>query len=415
MEFRRINALPPYVFATIDALKMEARRAGDDVIDLGFGNPDIPSPDVAVEKLCEAVENPRNHRYSASRGIPKLRLAITDLYRRALRRRARPRDPGLHDDRGQGGLLAPDVGAARPGRRRDGPEPVVPDPHLGPDLRRRRGAPRAPRAGAGLLRQPARGVGGLVAAAARHRALVPAQPDDRVRRPRVHDPHRRLRPRARGAARARLRVRRPRLRRLRPAVDPAGARRERRRGRALHADEVVLDGRLAHGLPARQRRGRRRARPAEELPRLRHVPAHPDRGDRRDERGARLPDRGERDLPGAARRARSTASAAPAGRSRSRRARCSCGRRSRSPTRSSAASSSRSCSSATPRSRCRPGVGFGPGGEGYVRFALVENEQRIGQAVRGIRRALPSWADAVATRPWQGPRSVCAAVLYWVR
>jgi alanine-synthesizing transaminase len=82
MEFRRINALPPYVFATIDALKMEARRAGEDVIDLGFGNPDLPSPKVAVEKLCEAVQNPKNHRYSASRGIPKLRLAISDLYRR---------------------------------------------------------------------------------------------------------------------------------------------------------------------------------------------------------------------------------------------------------------------------------------------------------------------------------------------
>jgi alanine-synthesizing transaminase len=82
MEFRRINALPPYVFATIDALKMDARRAGEDVIDLGFGNPDIPSPDVAVNKLAEAVRNPRNHRYSTSRGIPKLRLAITDLYRR---------------------------------------------------------------------------------------------------------------------------------------------------------------------------------------------------------------------------------------------------------------------------------------------------------------------------------------------
>jgi alanine-synthesizing transaminase len=82
MEFRRINNLPPYAFATINALKMEARRAGDDVIDLGFGNPDIPSPDIAVEKLAEAARNPRNHRYSASKGIPKLRLAIADLYKR---------------------------------------------------------------------------------------------------------------------------------------------------------------------------------------------------------------------------------------------------------------------------------------------------------------------------------------------
>ena len=55
MDFRRINGLPPYVFAHIDALKLGARRAGRDVIDLGFGNPDIASPDVAVEKLAEAV------------------------------------------------------------------------------------------------------------------------------------------------------------------------------------------------------------------------------------------------------------------------------------------------------------------------------------------------------------------------
>jgi alanine-synthesizing transaminase len=82
MEFRRINGMPPYVFTIIDGLKIEARRAGVDVIDLGFGNPDIPSPEVAVDKLCEAVRNTRNHRYSASRGIPKLRQAAADLYLR---------------------------------------------------------------------------------------------------------------------------------------------------------------------------------------------------------------------------------------------------------------------------------------------------------------------------------------------
>jgi alanine-synthesizing transaminase len=82
MEFRRIHALPPYAFAEIDALKMAARRADVDVIDLGFGNPDIPSPQIAVDKLAEAARNPRNHRYSATRGVPRLRLAITDLYQR---------------------------------------------------------------------------------------------------------------------------------------------------------------------------------------------------------------------------------------------------------------------------------------------------------------------------------------------
>ncbi len=80
MEFRRIPGLPPYVFTIIDGLKIEARRAGEDVIDLGFGNPDLPSPAIAVEKLCEAAHNSRNHRYSASRGIPKLREAVADLY-----------------------------------------------------------------------------------------------------------------------------------------------------------------------------------------------------------------------------------------------------------------------------------------------------------------------------------------------
>ena len=80
MEFRRINSLPPYVFTIIDSLKIAARRAGEDVIDLGFGNPDLPSPDIAVEKLSEAAHNARNHRYSASRGIPKLREAIAGYY-----------------------------------------------------------------------------------------------------------------------------------------------------------------------------------------------------------------------------------------------------------------------------------------------------------------------------------------------
>jgi alanine-synthesizing transaminase len=80
MEFRRISNLPPYVFTIINSLKIEARRAGVDVIDLGFGNPDIPSPELAVEKLAEAARNTRNHRYSLSKGIPKLREAVAGYY-----------------------------------------------------------------------------------------------------------------------------------------------------------------------------------------------------------------------------------------------------------------------------------------------------------------------------------------------
>ncbi|HEY8644854.1 MAG TPA: aminotransferase class I/II-fold pyridoxal phosphate-dependent enzyme [Gaiellaceae bacterium] len=82
MKFYRIDDLPPYVFATVDQLKRELRREGRDVIDLGFGNPDIPSPEIAVEKLREAALNPRNHRYSVSRGIDQLRAAAGEHYER---------------------------------------------------------------------------------------------------------------------------------------------------------------------------------------------------------------------------------------------------------------------------------------------------------------------------------------------
>jgi alanine-synthesizing transaminase len=79
-DFYRIKRLPPYVFSIVDELKMKARRRGDDIIDLGMGNPDLPTPPHIVEKLIEAAKNPRNHRYSASRGIYKLRSAIAGWY-----------------------------------------------------------------------------------------------------------------------------------------------------------------------------------------------------------------------------------------------------------------------------------------------------------------------------------------------
>ena len=82
-EFPRMTRLPPYIFGIVNELKMEARRRGEDIIDLGMGNPDLPTPKHIVNKLIEAAKNPRNHRYSASKGIYKLRLAITDWYRRS--------------------------------------------------------------------------------------------------------------------------------------------------------------------------------------------------------------------------------------------------------------------------------------------------------------------------------------------
>jgi len=81
-EFRRMNRLPPYVFATVNEIKMEARHRGEDIIDLGMGNPDISTPKHIVNKLIEAVKKGHNHRYSASMGITKLRHAIADWYKR---------------------------------------------------------------------------------------------------------------------------------------------------------------------------------------------------------------------------------------------------------------------------------------------------------------------------------------------
>jgi len=85
-EFRiqpsqRISRLPPYLFARINALKHKKRQQGIDIIDLGMGNPSDPTPEVIVEKLCEAVRDPRNHRYSVSRGLFNLRRDVARFYR----------------------------------------------------------------------------------------------------------------------------------------------------------------------------------------------------------------------------------------------------------------------------------------------------------------------------------------------
>jgi alanine-synthesizing transaminase len=81
-QFGRIKRLPPYVFAIVNTMKIEARRRGEDIIDLGMGNPDQGTPQHIVDKLIEAAQNPKNHRYSASKGITKLRVAVCDWYKR---------------------------------------------------------------------------------------------------------------------------------------------------------------------------------------------------------------------------------------------------------------------------------------------------------------------------------------------
>ncbi|MGI9592473.1 MAG: aminotransferase class I/II-fold pyridoxal phosphate-dependent enzyme [Myxococcota bacterium] len=81
-DFNKLNRLPPYVLAEVIELMKSARRAGEDIVDLGMGNPDLPTPPHVIDKICEAARDPRNHRYSASRGIPNLRAAISEWYQR---------------------------------------------------------------------------------------------------------------------------------------------------------------------------------------------------------------------------------------------------------------------------------------------------------------------------------------------
>ena len=80
-EFRRIKRLPPYVFAIVNELKAEARSRGEDIIDFGMGNPDQPTPDHIVSKLVEAAQRKDTHRYSMSKGIPRLRRAMSNWYK----------------------------------------------------------------------------------------------------------------------------------------------------------------------------------------------------------------------------------------------------------------------------------------------------------------------------------------------
>ena len=311
MEFRRINGLPPYVFAEVDALKLAARRAGEDVIDLGFGNPDIPSPDIAVDKLGEAAQNPRNHRYSSSRGIPKLREAIADLY---LRRFGVELDPDrevvttIGAKEGLSHLMWVLVG---PGDTALVPAPSYPI-HIyaplfaGADVRMVRledlGSDEAdageaffanlveawesawPKPKVVIFSFPHNPTTACIDLATMARLVEFAQEHDVVL---VHDF---------AYAETAFDGYRP------PSIlEVPGA--PGRRRRAVHVDEVLLDGGLARRVPRRQRRGRPGADQAEELPRLRHVPADPDRGHGRDERGPGLPKGRQRDLPAPPRRA----------------------------------------------------------------------------------------------------------------
>ncbi|MBW2027722.1 MAG: aminotransferase class I/II-fold pyridoxal phosphate-dependent enzyme [Deltaproteobacteria bacterium] len=125
-DFPRMGRLPPYVFKVVDTLKMEYRRKGEDIIDLGMGNPNIPTPKHIVNKLVEAAKNGRNHRYSASAGITKLREAIAHWYKRRFQVEIDPRREAIATIGAKEGLSHLVLATISPGDVVFSPNPTYP-------------------------------------------------------------------------------------------------------------------------------------------------------------------------------------------------------------------------------------------------------------------------------------------------
>ena len=125
-EFRRMSRLPPYVFRIVDTLKMELRHKGEDIIDLGMGNPDMPTPKHIVDKLIDAAKKGRNHRYSASAGITKLREAIASWYKKRFKVEVDPQSEAIATIGAKEGLSHLVLATVSPGDVVFSPNPTYP-------------------------------------------------------------------------------------------------------------------------------------------------------------------------------------------------------------------------------------------------------------------------------------------------
>ncbi len=387
-EFYRIRRLPPYVFEQVNRAKAVARNGGADIIDLGMGNPDLPTPAHVVEKLKETIGKPRTDRYSASKGIPGLRRAQAAYYARRFGVKLNPETQIVTTLGSKEGFANVAQAITAPGDVIIVPNPTYPIHVFGFLM-----------AGGAIRSVPVEANDAFFGALERavlHSipkpiAVVvcyPSNPTACVAEPRFLSRPRRLREEALAPGAVRSRLCRGLFRRQSAAVGAAGAGRDGCR-RRIHLDvEDLFDARLAHRLCGRQRAHHRGAGAGEILSRLRRLHADPGGGDRGAQRPRRLHPRDARDLSAPARcaggivRPRRLAGAAAA------RPRCSPGRRSRS--RSGPLGSVEFSTLLVEKAgvAVSPGAGFGEYGEGHVRIALVENEQRIRQAARNIRRFL---------------------------
>ena len=154
-EFHRIRRLPPYVFEQVNRAKASARAAGADIIDLGMGNPDLPTPPHVIEKLKETVGKPAHRPLFGLARHPRAAQGAGGLLRAPLRREAQSRHADRRHARLQGRLRQRRAGDHRAGRRRAVPEPELPDPCLRLPDGGRRDPLGAVRADAGILRRAA--------------------------------------------------------------------------------------------------------------------------------------------------------------------------------------------------------------------------------------------------------------------
>ena len=341
-EFYRIKRLPPYVIAEVNAMRAAARAAGEDIIDLGMGNPDLPPPQHVIDKLCEVARKPDAHGYSAVQGHSRAAQGAGQLLPAPLRRRCRSRQRSRGDARLEGRARQSRAGDHRAGRRRARAQSELSDPHLRLHHRRRDDPLRCRRRPTSTISK-------------RSSARWPSPCRGRrcwwstIRRTRP--PRWSISPSTSGSSPSRRSTRsgccptspipnsiidgKP------DALDPAGAGREGRRGRVHLAVQDLFDGGLADRLRGRQPDADRGADPGEILSRLRRL--HADPGGRRAPRstGRRTSSRQNRQLyQQAPRRAGRELRPRRLGHSRRRARRCSPGRRCRRRSRISAASNS---------------------------------------------------------------------------
>ena len=270
-EFHRIKRLPPYIFEEVNRLKAHARAAGEDIIDFGMGNPDMPTPKHIVDKLCEMARDPKSNRYSASRGIKGLRKAMAAYYQRRFGVTLDPDSEVIAALGSKEGFANLAAAITAPGDVVLVPNPAYPDPRLRLHPGGRRHPPYSGDLARGLSERdrPRRAPFGAVAAGLGGELSL--QSDGAGGGPRFLQGGHRLREEARDVGAVGPRLCRHLFRRQAAAVDPAGRGRQGHRHRIPVPVEDLRHAGLAHGLRRRQQAADRRADAHQILSRLRRL------------------------------------------------------------------------------------------------------------------------------------------------